>query len=61
MQGFKGKEDGSFEMECGCISECVNGKHIFIPCEEHEHSQLVEDYYRPTHIKKTKMRENREI
>lgn len=52
-------EDGSITLECGCkIENLGNGKHLTISCDIHD-TELQEEFIKP--IKKTRMRESREI
>lgn len=48
-----------FVMECGCVSEFVNGKYILIQCEECEAKS--DGMEGEKFVKKTKMRTYREI
>lgn len=41
--------------ECGCYSECINGKYITILCDIHE-EEYQDMHTEPLHFKKTKMR-----
>jgi hypothetical protein len=54
------KEEGVFELPCGCKTERINGKFLNILCEEHEleYQEMLEA---PVYFKKTKMRDSREI
>lgn len=51
-------ENQDYELECGCVSTFVNGKHIVILCDEHDEEQDMLNS-RPPQF--TKMRVNREI
>jgi hypothetical protein len=51
--------DGTIKLECGCVIEVLdNGKHITISCDEHD-IENCESFITP--IKKTRMKESREI
>jgi hypothetical protein len=44
-------ENGTYELECGCKCEYINGRYIVFQCDDHEY-----EYENTPHTKRTKMR-----